>query len=200
VASILGDLWQVVDNQRYLGEELMNVFYYRVTSVTGIMDAGYDSFLDWFETDVVEVMADLQSTDLNHYQISVRNISNNIDFREKAIDVDGLATGGASSMPSYVTLTYKLIRESLVTRNGAKRIAGVSESQVTGNTWTAAGSAADIALAAALATDWVDGVITMAEPVIVKRPINPPVGTTYEYSSIGDAQFTRIGTQNTRKA
>lgn len=200
MASVLGDLWQVVDRQSYLGQTILNVYYYRVTSVTGINDDGYAAFAVWFQTTVLGPIADVQSVDLNHNLLQIRNLSNNLDLFELPIDIDGEATGGAGSMPSYVTITYKLIRESLATRHGFKRFAGVPESQVTGNTWLTAGGSFDTAIAAALAADWVDGIVTMAEPVIVKRPISPPVGTSYIYSSIGAAQFSRLGTQNTRKA
>ncbi len=85
-----------------------------------------------------------------------------------------------------------------MTRNGYKRFAGLSEANVSGNTLV--GLDTPVAnLQTALAADIMLSVVSVAEPVIVKRPIVAPV-TSYLYSSIGSATFRSVGTQNSRKA
>jgi len=201
VASILGDLWQIIDKQLYLEQQVLNVYYYRVTNISGVNDDGYALALDWFEDNVVDIVRPIQVDSLNHYELEIRNLSNGLDIHTKAIDLDGTRTAGSPTpMPSYVSAGFKLIRESLVTRNGYKRIAGISESDTTGNIFALAGSALTDAIEAAFSADMVIGLITIAEPVIVSHPIGTPPVTSYTYSSIGDAAVkATLGSQNTRK-
>jgi len=200
VAALQGDLLQIVDFQTYLDQQVLNVYYYRVQPVGGINDDGYDVVLDWFEDNVVAAVANIQNAQLNHYQLELRNLSNGLDIVVHPIDVDGSAgSGGASAAASFLTVGFKLIRESLVTRNGYKRFSGLDETNTSENQFFfPAGTQA--ALETALAEDIVSGIITLAEPVIVKRPIGSPPVASYDYSSIGSAQYAgRMGTQNTRK-
>lgn len=197
----LGDLIQITDFQRYLGQDVLNVFYYRITSITGLDNTAYEVMADWFEADWVQLVKGLQTPDLVHTSIEIRNMSNGLDFYSLPINVPGIDnTGGAVSSPSYVSLGFKLIRESLATRNGYKRIGGLSDANIAGNTFTFPNGTIRAAIEAFLASDWIEGVVTLAEPVIVKRPIVVPAGTGYVYASIGAAQYTQLGTQNTRKA
>lgn len=199
MAAGLGDLIQIIDNQTYLGETLMNVYYYRVTSITGLVSNYLEVLADWFVAEVMAPVRAIQGTNLTHTLLSVRNLSNNIDYYEDNVNL----TGGkvvdlAGSFPSYVTVNFKLIRESLVTRNGSKRFSGLQEVASLGNSYLFATGEKE-AIETALAEDIILGVVTVAEPVIVKRPFEPPVGVSYLYSSIGSAAYTKFGTQNTRK-
>lgn len=200
MASVLGDLWQILDKQTYLGQQVLNRYYYRVTSITGLANSAYAEVADWFVSHIVDVIDIEQHGLLNHYEIEIRNLSNGIDIFSLPIDEDGEASSDASTaLPSYVSLGFKLVRESLVTRNGYKRFAGLVESKVSGNNYTF-NTGAQAAIEAALAEDVIIGAVTLLEPVIVKTPLgNPPVAT-YQYSSVGAAQFVALGTQNTRKA
>lgn len=200
MAAGLGDLIQITDFQTYLGQAVLNVYYYRIVAALGITDAGYTAMLEWFEENVVTPVSEIQSEFLLHDTLELRNLSNGLDIATLITGVNGTGTSADSALPSYVTVSYKLVRESLATRNGAKRFGGIVEEHVEGNTWELAGSSFDLAIAEALAMDYEAGLALVAEPIIVKRPIDVPVGTTYTYSSIGSAIFTRLGTQNTRKA
>jgi len=200
VAAVLGDLLKVVDVQTYLGQEVLNIYWYRVTSVTGFLDEGYEAIADWFEDNVIVPVTQIQASALTHTAIRLYNMSNGIDFYEKPIDVDGAQTAAAITLlPSYVSIGFKLVRESLVTRNGYKRIGGLFDGQVDGNNFNI-DAAARTDIEEAMAADIVLGVVTTAEPVIVKHPIGSAPIASYLYSSIGSAQMTRVGTQNTRKA
>lgn len=201
MASVLGDLWQVTDFQLYLEQQVLNVYFYRVTSVTGVNDDGYDDMLDWFETNIITPVRAIQIPALNHFQLEIRNLSNGVDITTRAEDLDGTRSAGSPTpTPSYVSAGFKLIRESLVTRNGYKRYAGISEGDTTGNEFALAGSSLTDDIEAALASDVVLGLVTVAEPVIVHHPIGTPPVTSYTYSSIGDAAVKpTLGSQNTRK-
>lgn len=199
MAAANGDLIQLVDNQSYLGQQCLNVYYYRIIALLGV-DGGYlEDMNDWFETNVLGPVRALQVTSISHVSREWRNLSNGTD-----LFVDGSVVTGTQSaseeelLPSYVSLGFMLQRESLATRNGYKRIAGISENVIEGNI-VPLPNATIAAVEAGLAADITIGGFPVAEPVIVKRPIVVPVAS-YVYSSIGSAQFRSVGTQNTRKA
>lgn len=199
MAASLGDLIQLVDNQLYLGQQVLNVYYYRVTVALGIADPYLNLLNDYWEDNVLEHVIQIQSDNLSHVSREWRNLTNGADlFVDGSVIPGALAESDASDTPSYVSAGFLLHRESLVTRNGYKRFAGITEAQITGNTYV--GNMTHIAnVETALAADLNVGIISSAEPVIVKRPISVPV-TSYLYASIGSASFRGLGTQNTRKA
>lgn len=199
MAADFGDLIQVTDKQLYLNQELLNVYYYRVVSLTGLIDGYLDLMADWFESDLLPPILDIQNDYLTHVSVDIRNLSNNVDVLERPLGI--LGTNVATSdtvLPSWVTVNFKLVRESLATRNGSKRYSGLLEGQNSFNAY-AIPAPELAALETALAADVYFTAALVMEPVIVRRPIVPPVGTSYTYSSIGAAIYTRYGTQNTRK-
>lgn len=199
MGTVLGDLIRIVDNQTLFGQALMNVYYYRVTTVTPQTNDVYEVMLDWFEDNIIANVGALQSDELNHNMLQLVNLSNNIDIVERPIDIDGgQSATSEDTEPSYVTVGYKLVRESLVTRHGYKRFSGIVNGNIDGNTYTADPEYVHD-IEEALAADMMSGVATIAEPVIVKHPIPAPPISSYEYSSIGAAQLRGVGTQNTRK-
>lgn len=199
MAAILGDLLEFTVRSVQSGEDIYNMYYYRVTSVTGFTDDGYQPLLDEFRDSVLHVVSNIQSNRLEYRETTLKNLSNGVDFVTEVYDI-GDFTGDRDfdPLPSFVTYTFRLRRESLATRNGYKRFAGVCEDAVSGNAYVGS-STLTANIATALASDLVLGVVTIAEPVIVRRPIVIPMGTSYVYASIGSAEFQRVGTQNTRK-
>lgn len=199
VAAGLGDLLQLVDNQSYLGQQVLNVYYYRVVAITGLTSNYLEVLNNHWEEGVLSKILKVQVDDLKHVSREWRNMSNNTDLYTNTTVVEGDVTASAAMLtPSFVSLGFLLRRESLATRNGYKRIAGLPDDAIDGNAWT--GTNSDIvAIENALAADLSEGLTTLVEPVIVKRPIVAPVGS-YVYSSIGAAEFRGIGTQNSRKA
>lgn len=198
MAAAVGDLIQLVDNQLYLAQQCINVYYYRMTSVVDLGDNYLEDLNTIWEDLVLDEVIGLQSDALTHVSREWKNLSNNLDFFTDNTVVPGfLATPGGENTPSYVSAGFLLQRETLATRNGYKRFAGIPEGSISGNTYVGSTAVVD-AVEAALASDLMAGIVSVAEPVIVKRPIVPPVGV-YVYSSIGSAAFRGLGTQNTRK-
>lgn len=198
MAANQGDLLQLTTVATYYGQQCLNVYYYRYQPVAPSADDVYEAIVDWFVDNVLEQVRQIQNVNLTYTGIEVRNLSNGVDFYNLAITpgtLSGTVTG--EGLPSYVTYGFRLNRESLATRNGYKRFSGVSESQGSGNSYTPpAGNITN--LTGELAEDIVIGLVTIAEPVIVKRPISVPAGA-YVYSGISSADFRGVGTQNTRK-
>lgn len=194
-----GDLIQIVDRQVYLSEEILNVYYYRYILVTGATNDIYPALADWFEDNVISAVCGVQVDVLIHTELEIRNLTNGVDIYTRPLNTAGdIAENSAGWEPSYVSINIQLVRESLVTRNGSKRFGGLPESSIAGNVYTfPTGAQEDIE--GSLAADVMIGSVNTFEPIIVKRPIGSPPVTTYQYSSIGSAQFTRLGTQNTRK-
>ena len=193
-----GDLIQVIDYQTYLGQQMLNVYYWRVTALAGLADGYLEEFGVWFNNNILPKVCQVQVPGVQHLNRDWRNLSNGVDLY-----VDGEVVPGqnpapeANWLPSFVSLGFLLQRESLATRNGYKRIGGLDETDIEGNTWV--GNPVWITdLEDVLAQDLMAGIAVVAEPIIVHRPITPPVGA-YTYSSIGSARFRGIGTQNTRK-
>lgn len=195
-----GDLLQIIDKQSYLSQELLNVYYYRWFSVPSVDNSVYPALVESFANTIIGEVKELQGELLVHTSVQIKNLSNNVDFYEEPFSVTGQrAQTFATALPSYVSVGFKLIRDSLVTRNGFKRFGGLGDGQVNGNSW--AGDPADItAVENALSAFLKIGLVDVAAPIIPKRPIVPPVGTLYLYSSVASAQYSLVGTQNTRKA
>lgn len=199
MAASNGDLIQMVDNQTYLGQQILNVYYYRITSPTGLADGYLADLNTYWETNVLPKITQIQNDELDHLSREWRNMTNGVDLFTDSTVVPGQnAVGTTKLVPSFVSAGFLLQRESLVTRNGYKRFAGLNEDDISGNTWVGP-SIYMTNLESALAGDLNIGLFSVAEPVIVKRPIQAPVAS-YVYSSIGSASFRGIGTQNTRKA
>lgn len=200
MAASLGDLIQLVDRQSYLGQEVLNVYYYRVVSIVGIEGDYLSEMETWFQENLLAPILDVQVDGLTHFERQWRNLSNGADlYIDSESFVGALAVSSTAYTPSFVTASFMLVRETTVTRNGYKRIAGLSDVQVSGNTWTP--NPLEIAaIEEALAMDIEVGAVLYAEPVIVKRPMPAVPIATYDYSSVGSAMFRRVGTQNTRKA
>lgn len=199
MAVALGDLLQIVSEQTYLGQQILNVYYYRWFSAPSVDNTVYPALIDDFQARVIGDVRQLQGELLVHTSLTIKNLSNNVDFYEKPISLTGMRTQSmATALPSYVSVGFKLIRDSLVTRNGFKRFGGLSDGEVNGNTWVGAGT--DITnVEDALAELLQIGLVEVAAPIIPKRPILPPVGSLYLYSSVASAQYSLVGTQNTRK-
>lgn len=196
-----GDLFQITSYQTLLNEDILNVYYYRQTVIGTMAPSDLIDLLNAFKTNVIDQVRKEQVDTLVHTLLEVRNLSNNLDIATIIPGVSGMvAAAAAAILPTYVTVGYKLVRESLVTRHGYKRFSGLSEAQVTGNTYVPASAANVTAIQTALAMDLGGPDFPIVEPVIVKRPFVPPVGTAYQYSSIGSAVLRGLGSQNSRKA
>lgn len=194
-----GDLLQIIDRQTYLGEDVLNIYYYRWSSSPATGTAAYIELMEDFAEAVISPVASIQNLFLSHTTTQIKNLSNGVDFAERLANIDGfLDVAIGNTLPSYMALRFQLVRDSLVTRSGYKRYAGMIESQVEGNTYV--GSLTPVGdIIGGLLSSLSVGIIQVAYPVIPKRPITVPAGDDYLYSSVVGSIFKGIGTQNTRK-
>lgn len=195
-----GDLIQIMAEGSIDGTDqiCLNVFYYRYIVLTPALNEIYPALWNAFDSTVLEAVKGIQATEYLWKNGYIRNLSNGVD--EYSVTLGTSEDRGRKTsppLPSYVTYTFRLKRESAVTRNGYKRFAGVSEGDGQDNNYNP-GTTEVAAVNSALAADLNIGLVPAFEPIIVKRPI-PSLAVGYQYASIGSADFRGIGSQNTRK-
>lgn len=197
------DILQITFVQSVTGQVVNNVFFYRADDPVGTPD--YGDVADGFISQVVVPLVATQSVDVGSTRIVIKNITNNLDIYEEANSNAGSRSGPV--MPSFVAWAFRLVRSSALTRHGAKRIAGPSESDVADNGPVSGVLTVLTALATAMGEDFVvnDGggnTVTLV-PVIVGRTEN--VDGDYELdltkiNPVASANFIRVTSQTTRRA
>lgn len=190
------DVLQVIDFQTYLGRQILNVYYYRYIIITPAVDPVYDSFYAAFKAAVLDNVKLIQLTSLTHTTVQVTNVTNGVDIRSYTVNETGnITSGSGNNLPSFVSAGFIYRRSSLTTRNGYKRIGGLSESFMDGNTFTFP-TGAQTAIQNGMALTLQLGLLDAFEPVIYRPAtlVDPAV-----VNSVGVVQFTQVGTQNTRK-
>lgn len=196
MAVEIGDLIRVTDFQTYLGETCLNVYYYRIIEDTPLGADYLEELAEGFLDNVLEPVTAIQGPTCIHTQREWRNLSNGVDFFVDSEAIPG-EFDGDNAINSFTSLGFMLIRSDLLTRNGYKRFTGLSENQVSGNSYVGDAGLTN-AIADGLANALIFSLTDVAIPVIVKRPIATPAGS-YVYSAVSSATFRGIGTQNTRK-
>lgn len=190
--------------QRYLDQQVLNVQYYRVLAlspgVTTLNGFAEPIALLWQES-----LAGFQSSALTYLRGELFEV-NGILFNQYNFPAGttGEATG-SDNMPPYVCYAIRQNRQTRLTRNGQKRIAGVLEGAQSNGQITNAQ-----ALALELATQTIfngnmeitdsfgSGLGMTLEPIIWGG--NDPAYPTGKFNSIVSLSVSRyLTTQNTRK-
>lgn len=126
-----GDIIRIIDEQEYLAQKTLNMYYYRADTVLNPDDA-YSQLLSKFFSEVVSAIMPVQTTGIVHTNLHLDNITNNLDFDDLPLSgANGDVTGEA--MPTFVAYKFVLHRPTKLTRQGYKRIGGVPESALSGN-------------------------------------------------------------------
>lgn len=195
-----GDLIQIIAEGAIDGTDqtCLNIFYYRYIVLTPALNEIYPALWNAFDATVLEAVKGIQASEYLWRNGYIKNLSNGVDEWSTTLGTsEDRGRKASPPLPSYVTYTFRLKRESAITRNGYKRFAGVSEGDGQDNSYSP-GTTQIADVNAALAADLNIGLVPAFEPIIVKRPISVPAGV-YQYASIGSADFRGIGSQNTRK-
>lgn len=209
MAAVVGNILKVTAFQSFLGQLLQNVHFYRLTSIpTPSEGMTFEEYVaNRFNAVVGIPMRAIQSANCQHTIYRVDNVSNNIDFAEVTIDTAGGSSG--DPLASFDALNFILRRTTGVTRNGSKRLGGLSEASISGNT-NIVGATALANYTAALSAPLVTADATpdpFAEAVIVGRVFDATVGEEGGYvldlsriNPIASAAYTAVSTQRSRKA
>lgn len=205
MAMQVGDILQFTDTQVFLGQQMLNVYHYRVDLVEA--NVTYADVINEFEGTVVQAVRGVQHSTCTHTGMIVRNLTNGLDIFEEAISQAGsISVGGPA--PSFESLGYRLLRATALTRHGSKRVGGLYDTLSEGNNIKADQMVAVNLVATRLAEDLVvdagGGFDFTLAPVIVGRfPVGDPNAGELDLSRINDvagAQFVRLTTQTTRRA
>ncbi len=117
MAAQVGDILQLTDEQSYLGQQILNVWYYRVDVLGSAAD--YEDIADAFETNIILPMLQFQNTSLTHTRITIKNLTNELDIYEQPISQVGAVAN--DPLPSFMALSFRLVRSTAATRHGRKR-------------------------------------------------------------------------------
>lgn len=190
----IGELYELIDKQFFLGQEVRNVYHYVNRRESGSAQA----LAEAWAAQVLPSLLNCQHPSLEHYEIECINLDDDNDFGAHGISAVGDNPIPGEAMPSFVAARVKLIRGSRSVRNGAKRIAGPNEGGVSGNLLTA-DYLADVQ---AFADELVNPVISVQagewDLVIFGRP-TPNRPSRVLVDVIDASAQIQVSTQNTRK-
>lgn len=196
----LNDRYEVAIYGSVNAQQTVNVFHYEQTAGSDTPSA--ELIAEEVIATVLPVCAAIMNSSANFSSVRCVNIDDDTDFFEGAFTpIPGDRTGEV--LPPYACWSFKLVRPVIGIRPGAKRFAGVSESDqsagvAVGGLATALDAVADI-----LATVLTPGGNSY-DPGILSRYLNGEIRGTVENPTpvmftITSAQYVGIGTQNSRK-
>lgn len=203
------DIVKITDYGVFLGQQVQNVWFYRCDAIPDpYTDETVDeAFCHAFNAQVRIFELPLQSTAMGHTLTRMDNVTNGIDFAEIAAPVNGLVDGDQGA--SFDAINFILRRTTGVTRNGSKRLGGLPESGLSGNSWLILGTPLtnfQNAAAAQLTDGGTPTPSPFATPVIVGRKVvgTGPHGPVYgldltKINPIASVALTAVSTQRSRK-
>lgn len=191
----LNDLYRLIDRQTLLGQEVLNVYYYKQSTAAGssIM------LMEAFFADVVAPMLPLQSNALTHTRIDVENLTGVVDYVEQVLLGNNIGTNTGEALPPFVCYGIRWNRASRLSRHGYKRIAGVTETTQNGGGLVSTFDDEMATLVTAMQTPVTEDTGPSGyTPVIVRKTGSAP-NYTYDDFEVGSCQFTGITSQVSRK-
>jgi len=202
----IGDIFEITDVQEMLGQEVLNVYFYRARTIT-VSDNNAQSMVNAFIEHVLPVITVVQSSDVVHTAVRGRNLFDASDAYEALISEAGAADGVSSG--TFEAYPFRLVGDNAAVRSGAKRIGGVEQASTSDGVVTGAPLLSALNdLAEQFATEIAWGLLEAAfgTPVVVARLlvdgnyVLPDNSGDAVYSAITDALFNpRVTSQVSRK-
>lgn len=186
-------LFEIRMRQEFLGAACVNFFYFRHNTATTVINK--EEFAIQFRTDVLNVVADIQSVDLENVDVRVREFGDPNEFVLVTSATPGTRAG--NPLNSFSAWGFILVRNTIDIRNGSKRFAGIAEDDVTGNEPVVPfeGNLDDVAAALSENIEMPNSAVAI--PVIYRRD-SFDEGTWFG-GNFGTARFTAITSQVSRK-
>ena len=97
----IGDIITVTIRALLFGEKVINVLHY-IIEVFGA-DADIETLLDSLETNIVDLLINMQSESLTYVELRIDNLTDTITFDVRSLSQIG--ANASESEPSYVTVT-----------------------------------------------------------------------------------------------
>lgn len=195
----MGDHYAIYDEQEMDAQKCLNVYCFELTS--GVTTA--ENVAQAFHDDILFHMKDMQNINVMHTITNVINLNNLADFFTAAPMVQGNVTGEA--LPPYCAFSIFFPRLTRASRNGWKRLCGVSESQQANGTLNSAAVGNLQAIAAFIDAGLVDPVTgaTLTHKLWRREKRDPSTGAitvVQAFFPIGNGVAQeKVSTQNTRK-
>lgn len=194
VPSFTDDLYEIRVRQTLLGQEVVNLFYYKD------VDTGDPITLDninfTFKADVYDEMRTAQVTNAEGLDIRTRLVGGMNESVLSILGEDGIRPG--ATLNSFSAWGFKMNRRNIDVRNGSKRVAGLSETDVEGNLPSTPMNSILDDVAAAFAISLVLASGAILEPFIFRRG-SFELGT-YIGTLVADVVFRAVTSQVSRKA
>lgn len=193
----IGDVYKLTDLQSNLSQVCLNVYFYRQTTAEDV--SGALDLANAFRLQVLPSLVAIQGNQARHDRLEVFNLTDQFEIASLELTANNVGTRSGAMMPSYVAYGFKLLRGSLLTRHGSKRITGAVEEDISQNFVISGALTLLQGLATAMENTITAGVgFADFEPVIVRRPLPTTPGNPV-YSVVTGAQYTYVTSQNTRK-
>jgi hypothetical protein len=185
---------------------ILNVYHYEVSSPTtgflgwniGIAEAVAETFI----TDVLTPVAATQVAGIECVEIRFDVLTAPLfPFTVLPLSTPIPGTQPGEGLASFMAWAFKLVRTNRTTRNGQKRIAGVSESSVLGNL-PVVGIEDELAAAAAgmaLELNVVEDTESMTLIPVITRLDPADSLIVLAHQPVDSAVFTKLSSQNSRK-
>lgn len=196
----INDLYELTYVQRLNEQAVYNVFHYQQSdSTVGQTITSAEALCNAFEQDVMPQILALQTSDVSAVELRAKNLFSAADNHVMSVtgsgDITSFVSGSTDDcLPSFVQIPLILIQGNGEVKNGAKRIAGVSEGVQTDGVITLPAMLTQLEGAAGVLAGAIwDGDITHPsfDPVVIKR-VKEVSGeqTTYRLpENIGEAVF-----------
>lgn len=190
----VGDRYRITCAQTYLSQGVINVYHYK--QYEGVGGSAEDLRSPFVEFILPEIRA-FQSNQLSYVAFTTINLDNLDDFdvHIPVPTITGVDTT-VNPLASFYAFSYQFVRSTRASRHGWKRIAGIPEEAVVGNS-VAGGYSTMATDAAAAMFNSIIGVSGSYRPVIVRKNVVPALSQDF---AVQDVVFRGVSTQNTRKA
>lgn len=192
----VNDVYKCTLRGQYLGEEWVNVFFYRQTAVA----AGNQAILLWqrFDATVADDYADWANTEVSFLELEILNMRVPTEFTSvQPTKTAGQRTATAGEAPSFLTGTIRFNRNGPGTRFSYKRLVGLCEEDIIQNGLSSAAVTALTGIGTLIRTTLINGLATFI-PCQVRHPVILGVNPTVNFD-LNNVTAVRLGTQNTRK-
>ena len=123
------DIVRFTLKQILFGQEVRNVFYYRVQQAGGPSGFTLVDFIPVYAQRFFDQVMQFLSGDLYLNSVLYENLTDIDEFYEGTVSHSG--AGALNAFSPQSALTVKLLRSNKQTRSGSKRFAGIAEQSVT---------------------------------------------------------------------
>ena len=201
----VNDIIQITTKGSLQGQDILNVFHYQVGTVDSQNSNLEQLTITWFPNFDTQILAELSEV-LLITSVLTENLTDGVSIFEASVNANGDIQG--ECLPAHDTYSFKLTRQTKVTRNGRKSFSGIPEGNQNNG---------DVVLSAANITQMENFLsqpveldvnndpldLLILNPVIVGRTLD--VNGVYQLdlskinNVVGAVLSPRIRTQNTRK-